>query len=229
MKRSLRPPGSVPARVCAPAAPSRSQTLAGTAAVSFATAFATALAITMTVSMATPRDALASPDTLRVAIEDIVFGAVDVVAAPVTGGVATARNLDAVSDNGFLQGLYAVPGWLGLTGLQFAQGSLRIVTGAIQLVPGIVLFPFEADVPEDFNVFRSGEKLVDLRNPLAENPAWLRYVPPVTPFTIDCRMAPISPWAVYVSPNDETAGDTGSLAGSPRATPLEPEPSSWSP
>lgn len=158
--------------------------------------------------------AVASPDTLRLAIEDIVFGVVDVAAAPVTGGVATAANLDAVSDNGFLQGLYVLPGWLGLTSLQLVQGTLRVATGAIQLVPGIVLFPFGADVPEDFNVFRSGDALVDVRNPLAENPTWLRYVLPVTPFTIDCRIAPISPWAVIVSPDDETAGNAG-LAATP--------------
>jgi hypothetical protein len=157
----------------------------------------------------------ASPDTLRVAIEDIVFGAVDVAAAPATGGMATFQNLDAVSDNGFLQGAYAVPGWLGLTLLQVAQGTLRVVTGTIQLVPGIVLFPFKADVPEGFNVFRSGEKLVDVRNPLGETPAWLRYVPPVTPFTIDVRIAPISPWAVYESADDATAGDAPALAGTP--------------
>jgi hypothetical protein len=72
------------------------------------------------------------------------------------------------------------------------------VVGALQVVPGIVLFPFpNTDVPEGFNVFRQGDALVDARNPLAENPAWLPYVLPVTPFTIDARIAPVSPWAVY--------------------------------
>ena len=159
------------------------------------------------VSVAT---ASASPDTLRLAIEDITFGSVDVAASPVTGGIATARNLDSVSDNGFLQGLYVLPGWLGLTFLQATQGVLRVVVGVVEVVPGLVLFPFpDTDLPEDFNVFRQGEALVDARNPLAENPAWLPYVLPITAFTVDARIAPISPWAVYP---DRPAEDPGSPA-----------------
>ncbi len=155
-------------------------------------------------ALTAPSVATASPDTLRVALEDIAFGAADIVASPVTGGVATAQNLESVSDHAALQGLYAVPGWLGLTFLQASQGVLRVVVGAVQLVPGLVLFPFpNTDVPEEFNVFRSGELLVDARNPLAENPAWLPWVLPVTPFTIDARFAPISPWAVYPEPEGE--------------------------
>lgn len=160
--------------------------------------------------LSTPAEA--SPDSLRLAIEDLTLGVVDVAASPVTGGIATAENLDAVSDHGFLQGLYAVPGWLGLTTLQAFQGSLRVLVGALELVPGIVLFPFpDADVPEEWNVFRRGDALVDARNPLAERPAWLPWVLPVTPFTIDARIAPVSPWAIYETPEDETA------AGDPRA------------
>ena len=77
--------------------------------------------------------ASASPDTLRMALEDILFGAVDVVVAPVNGGRATARNLDEVSDNAALQGLYAVPAALGLTTLQALQGLLRTATGIVEL------------------------------------------------------------------------------------------------
>jgi hypothetical protein len=164
-------------------------------------------------AVTSPGSAQASPDTLRLAIEDITFGAADVLASPVTGGIATSENLESVSDNGFLQGLYALPGWLGLTFLQATQGTLRIVVGVIEVIPGIVLFPFpDTDVPESFNVFRSGEALVDARNPLAENPAWLAWVPLITPITIDARIAPISPWARYVSPDDDI--DSASLPSS---------------
>ena len=141
--------------------------------------------------------ASASPDTLRVALEDVIMGTVDVVVAPGNGGIATVRNLDEVSDDGFLQGLYFVPALLGLTTLQVAQGALRVATGAVELIPGIFLFPFEADLDPDLNVFRRGELMVDLENPLAENPPWLAYLPITTPFTIDVRIGPLSPWALY--------------------------------
>ena len=137
-------------------------------------------------------------------IEDFVgkagfrIGVADVVAAPVTAGLATAENTSEVSDSGFLQALYVVPGWLGLTALQIGQSSLRIAVGALELIPGVLLFPFPGvDVPEELNVFRQQDPVVDLQNPLADNPGWLRYVPPITPFTIDVRFAPTSPWALY--------------------------------
>jgi hypothetical protein len=167
------------------------------------------------VSFAAPEPAVASPDSLRLAIEDITFGAADVAASPVTGGFATAGNLQEVSDNVVLQALYVVPGWLGATFVQASQGALRMLVGALELVPGIVLFPFpNTDVPEDFNVFRRGEMLVDVRNPLGENPPWLAYVPPATPFTIDARIAPISPWVSYrVSEEDAPAGAMSATSG----------------
>ena len=84
---------------------------------------------------------------------------------------------------------------MGLTGLQAAQAALRVLTGAVELVPGIVLFPFGTDLPADFNVFRRGELLLDLENPIAKTPPWLVYVPIVTPFAIDVRLGPVSPWA----------------------------------
>jgi hypothetical protein len=143
----------------------------------------------------------ASPDSLRLALEDVLVGAADLAAAPVTAGVATAGNTAEVSDNGFLQGLYVLPGWLGLTFLQAGQATLRVVVGAVELIPGILLFPFPgADVPEDWNLFRQGEPLADLENPLGDDPVWLAYVLPITPFTIDVRFAPVSPWARYDVP-----------------------------
>ena len=150
--------------------------------------------------------AQASPDSLRLALEDVTFGVVDVAASPVTAGVAAARNLDAVSDHAVLQALYALPGWAGLTFLQVGQGVLRTLVGALEVIPGIALFPFQTDLPEDWNVFRRGDLLVDARNPLGEHPSWLAWVLPLTPVTIDARIAPVSPWAVYVQPQDDTYG-----------------------
>lgn len=160
--------------------------------------------------------AAASPDTLRMAFEDITMGMADVVASPVTAGMGTADNLEAVSDNALLQALYVVPGWLGLTVLGAGQGTLRVLVGVVELVPGLVLFPFpDTDIPEDFNVFRQGA-LVDVSNPLAENPAWLPYVLPITPVTMDVRVFTLSPLARYLTPADDTAaGDPAAWASNP--------------
>jgi len=148
----------------------------------------------------------ASPDTLRNALEDIVLGAADLGVSPVTAGLATAQNLDEMSDSWALQALYVVPGWLGMTFVHAGQATLRVAAGALELVPGVLLFPFPGvDVPESFNVFRR-DPIVDVQNPLAENPAWLPWVPVITPFTIDVRFMPISPWADFEPPPDVPMG-----------------------
>jgi hypothetical protein len=133
----------------------------------------------------------------------MIMGVADVVVSPVNAGIVTHDNLEAVSDNAFLQALYVVPGFVGLTFLQAGQATLRIVVGAVEVLPGLALFPFEADVSENFNVFRRGELMADLENPLGKRPAWLAYVLPVTPITIDARIGPICPWSRYVGPEDE--------------------------
>jgi hypothetical protein len=144
--------------------------------------------------------ASASPDTLRLAFEDILMGAADVVVSPVNAGFATAENMEHVSDNAWLQGLYVVPGFLGLAVLQAGQGALRVLVGAVEVLPGLALFPFDRDLGEGFNVFRRGELMLDARNPLGENPPWLAYVLPLTPATIDARIGPRCPWATYTEP-----------------------------
>jgi hypothetical protein len=146
--------------------------------------------------------AAASPGTLRLGFEDVLVGAVDVAVSPVNAGMATYQNLDKVSDNGFLQALYVVPGFVGLSVMQAGQAVLRIVVGVLEIPAGLALLPFETDVPESFNVFRRGPLLADLENPLGEQPAWLAYVIPLTPITIDARIAPMCPWARYDGPGE---------------------------
>jgi len=156
-----------------------------------------AIALLLTLGVG-PADA--SPASLRLAFEDIVMGVADVVVSPVNAGIATADNMDAVSDSEVLQALYAVPGFLGLGVLQAGQATLRIATGAVEILPGLALLVFDRDLSEDFNVFRRGALLVDLENPLGTTPPWLAWVLPVTPFTIDARIGPMCPWARYPDP-----------------------------
>lgn len=139
----------------------------------------------------------ASPETLRVAFEDMVMGAADVAVSPVTGGIAAWENRSSVSGNGFLQALYLVPTVIGLTGLQAVKGGLRAVTGLVEFFPGVALFPAEKDLDPDFNIFRRGDLLLDVANPLAESPPWLVYVPLLTPFAMDVRLGPTSAWSSY--------------------------------
>ncbi len=123
--------------------------------------------------------AAASPDTIRRALGDTVSGVQDVVLAPFWSGPrATYRNFDSVSDSGWLQGVYAVPGYLGLSLLHASQGALRSVVGVLCIPLGLVMLPFEQDV--EWNAFRQGQ------DPLYE--LGVGYL----------RVGAESPWASYV-------------------------------
>ncbi len=146
----------------------------------------------------------ASPETLRRSFGNLFQAPLDVVLAPVTAGIVTARNFDEVGEHPAEAAVYAVPGYLGLTLLQVGVGALRLVSGAVQLLPGLVLFPFEgADLDARFDYFSRGEALVEGVNPLAEEPPWLVWVPIATPFTIDAKFGILSPFGLYDEPAPE--------------------------
>ncbi len=150
-----------------------------------------------------PGAALASPDTLRMATENLVEGPVDMVLAPVTAGRVLVHNADEVGLDPVGGPAYGVLGSVGMTVLHVSWGLLRTLSGAVLLVPGVLLFPFEGvDVPEEANVFQHGEALVEAGNPLAEDPPELKWIPPATPATIDAKLGIEVPYSRYPETRD---------------------------
>ena len=81
----------------------------------------------------------------------------------------------------------------------------------MQIVPGIFLFPFQADLGPGTDLFSNGTGLVDWQNPLAEKPPWLKWVPPATLVTVDVKFGTVSPPAVVdASLEDARTTSTGS-------------------
>jgi hypothetical protein len=129
--------------------------------------------------------ASASPDTLRRAFGNIFMGPLDMVLSPVVGIKTTAENLSDVDDTTAVRVVYAVPGAIFLTGLDFGSGLIRTITGGLELVPGVLVFPFETDLDPLFDPVEDASALVNWENPLVdvENP-WVYYNPLVAPFAI---------------------------------------------
>ncbi len=129
--------------------------------------------------------ALASPDTLRRAFGNIFMGPLDMVLSPVVGIKTTAENLSDVDDTAAVRVVYAVPGAIFLTGLDFGSGLIRTITGGLELVPGVLVFPFATDLDPLFDPVEDASALVNWENPLVdvENP-WVYYNPLVAPFAI---------------------------------------------
>jgi len=145
--------------------------------------------------LATP--AWSSPDTLRRSLGNIFQAPVDLALAPVTAGLTLVENLDTVSDNPVGKGAYAVFGGPGLLLLEAGTAVARMGTGLVELLPGVVLFPFDADLPPLFDREGSFPALLQANNPLAENPAWVKWVPFLTPLTIDLRAGVRSGFGIY--------------------------------
>lgn len=143
-----------------------------------ALAVATVLLATCAMTLA-PTGAEASPETLQRSVSNILQAPLDIVLAPVVAFRTLITNLRDVEDTPAVQVAYALPGYVWLTGLQAGAGVLRGVAGLLELVPGIVLLPFKADLDALYDPADRGGALVEVENPLGEV-SWLEYAPMLT-------------------------------------------------
>lgn len=120
--------------------------------------------------------ASASPETLKRAVGNIVFGPFDVVTAPVVGSRLVYQNLQDIGDSMWVRVAYAVPGVVWNTTAHAGCGIIRTMTGIIELVPGIGLLPFEADLDPLFSPADKQDALVDVETPVLDIKFGVQYV-----------------------------------------------------
>jgi hypothetical protein len=106
----------------------------------------------------------ASPKTLKRSVENLTQWPLDVATAPVVSGWTIYRNMRDIGDSTAVRIFYPVPGFAWNTMVQVGAGVLRGVTGAIELVPGLVLLPFDADLDPLFDPSLDNEALVNWEN-----------------------------------------------------------------
>jgi hypothetical protein len=109
--------------------------------------------------------ATASPETLRRSLGNILFAPVDIALAPIVAAHSIYRNLNDIDDSLGVRLVYTIPGFAWNTGLQIGAGAIRGLTGLIELVPGLVLLPFEADMDPLFAPTEKANALVDVETP----------------------------------------------------------------
>lgn len=136
-----------------------------------------------------PAPAEASPATLRRSLTNIVNAPLDMLLSPLSGGYALANNMNDMDDTKAVRVVYPLPGWVWLSGLNLGSGAIRAVTGALELLPGIVLFPFqEQDLAPLFDAVENASGIIQFDNPLAgsEHP-WISNEFLLVPFTIGIK------------------------------------------
>jgi hypothetical protein len=106
--------------------------------------------------------AAASPETLKRSIGNILFAPVDVAFTPVTAGRSIYNNMLDIDDSLGVQIFYVVPGYVWNMGVTIGSGTIRLVTGLLEFVPGLLLLPFEADMDPLFAPGEKANALVDI-------------------------------------------------------------------
>jgi hypothetical protein len=60
---------------------------------------------------------------------------------------------------------YALPGYGWNMGVQVLSGTVRVITGVLEFLPGVGLFFFDADLDPLFSPAEHGQALVDYDTP----------------------------------------------------------------
>jgi hypothetical protein len=115
--------------------------------------------------LATASPAAASPETLRRSMSNILFSPLDIALSPVVAANSIYRNLNDIDDSLGVRIAYPLPGFVWNTGLTIGAGGLRMLTGLLELVPGLILLPFETDMDPLFAPGEKADALVDVETP----------------------------------------------------------------
>ncbi len=109
--------------------------------------------------------AAASPETLKRSMSNILFGPADIVLSPATAAYALYVGLRDQDDSIGVRIVYPVPGYVWNFGVQAGAGSIRTLAGLIELLPGIGLYFFDADLDPLFAPVERADAWVDYDTP----------------------------------------------------------------
>jgi hypothetical protein len=130
------------------------------------THFISALALfAATLAVFAPTPAFATPETLKRSAGNILFAPFDIAASPITAGKALYTNLREIDDARWKRIVFPIPGYLWILGVQIGGGALREIAGLLELVPGLGLLFFDADLDPLYGPIERNEALVDLETP----------------------------------------------------------------
>ena len=139
-----------------------------------------ALALGIALSFPVAAPASASPETLKRSVGNLLMCPFDVAVAPIVAGFTIYRNLNDIEDSTAVRVFYPAPGYVWVGAVQIGAGVLRGVAGALELLPGLVLLPFETDLDPLFDPAIDNEALVDFETPVIDIKFGVDYT--TTPF-----------------------------------------------
>ena len=105
--------------------------------------------------------AMASTETIRRSVSNILFGPMDFALAPITGTRSVYNNMRDIDDSTGVRIFYAIPGVAWNIAYVAGGGVVRMFTGLLEFVPGLLLIPFEADMNPIFAPPEKADALID--------------------------------------------------------------------
>ena len=109
--------------------------------------------------------ASASPETLKRSLSNMLMGPLDIAFTPVVAARSVYTNLQNVDDTMGVRIAYVLPGYIWNMGVQVGAGGVRVLAGAIEFLPGLGLFFFDADLDPLFSPVDHSAALVDFDTP----------------------------------------------------------------
>lgn len=139
-----------------------------------------ALAVALPLLLLAAAPASASPETLKRAVSNALFGPADIALSPVMGPWTVYNGLRYQDDSPGVRWFYTVPGVIWNFGVQAAAGCLRTVAGLLELGPGLGLFFFETDLDPIYAPAERADAWVDRDTPVLYVKLGLDYVAPAS-------------------------------------------------
>jgi hypothetical protein len=120
--------------------------------------------------------AQASPETLKRAVSNMLFGPFDVATSFIQGPRTVANNIQYIDDSMGVRIAYVIPGVAWNTAMQIGSGIIRTMAGMIEFIPGLGLVFFEADLDPIFAPPERADALVDVETTLLYVKIGVNYV-----------------------------------------------------
>jgi hypothetical protein len=124
--------------------------------------FAAALALALLVSS----PAGASPETLKRSFSNMLMSPLDLVCGVYVGPKSVIDNIQDIDDTTAVRVAYFLPGLVWNIGIQSFAAGFRALAGVLELLPGLVLIPFETDLDPIYALPDRQDALVDIETPV---------------------------------------------------------------
>jgi hypothetical protein len=125
---------------------------------------AAAVGVLLALLIASP--AAATYETLKRSLGNIVLAPVDMILSPVVATNVVYNNLRDVDDSLGVRVAYVPMGLCWNTGVQAMSAVVREIAGLIELVPGLLVLPLDADLDAIYAPVERGNALMDVETPV---------------------------------------------------------------